>query len=400
MGNSSSSSERRGNNTVANDPNWVPIAEVPLTPFSSNKPKDQATTTILNDATITSNDATNAGGTVEKLNEQQVQTVKENGNDKFVDEEEGDDDSLPPTPYTSNRKKDQGVSSLATIDELSSSIPIPIQRTQNNIRPISPGLSVATNNTAHTEWTVKKKADVEVVFRDIIACYLDMACDVIYLVYMFLHRSFSWRELPTKFDMCASLLLTASIIGIILSCWMIGASLERKYRGTMRFYGCTVPNLSMYLVVLHHIPIIILTPIIDTAFLGGFSVYGMFNIGSSLFAMAISLHTTRCGTELSVVDDADYLTRTSMDGTALTVGDNTIIENGCNASPHVNMFVKATKQTLKGLHTTRIYKFYLGLLGCCCRTHQDDMVANEKDSVGTASDGSDQSDYEEMIDKM
>ena len=88
MGNSSSSSERRGNNTVANDPNWVPIAEVPLTPFSSNKPKDQATTgfqVATNEATTTSNDA-NAGGTVEKLNEQQVQTVKENGNDKFVDE--------------------------------------------------------------------------------------------------------------------------------------------------------------------------------------------------------------------------------------------------------------------------------------------------------------------------
>ena len=43
---------------------------------------------------------------------------------------------------------------------------------------------------------------------------------------------------------------------------------------------------------------------------------------------------------------------------------------------------------------------YLGLLGCCygySRTHQDD-IADEKASVGTASDGSDQSDYEEMVD--
>ena len=371
MGNSSSASEGRGNIT-ADDPNWIPIAEVPLTPLSStNKPKDQAMKGFQ--ATI-SNDAN--AGTVKKLNE------KQHGDDKFVDEE----------AYTSNRKIDRGVSSLATIDELSSSIPIPIQRTPNNLRPISPGLSVATNNTANTAWTVKKKADVEVVFRDVIACYLDIACDVMYLVYMFLHRSFSWNGLPTKFDICASLLLTVSIVGIILSCWMIFASLERKYRGTMRFCGCTVPDLSMFLVVLHHIPIIILTTIIDTEFLGDFSLFGVLNIGSSMFAMAISAHTTRCGAELSVVDDADYLTRTSMDGTALTVGDNTIIDNGCNASPQVNLFIKAIN--------TRINKFYLGLLGCCCRTDQGDMVANEKASVGTASDGSDESDYEEMVDKV
>ena len=59
-----------------------------------------------------------------------------------------------------------------------------------------------------------------------------------------------------------------------------------------------------------------------------------------------------------IVDDDDYLTRTSMDGYSLSF-DN-------------------------GLHTTWIYKLYLGLLGCCygcSRTHQDD-IADEKATMG------------------
>ena len=218
------------------------------------------------------------------------------------------------TPSISNRKKrDQGATATAyppSPTEIPP--PIPIDRSMppnySYARSITPtpsdassfAPSVATNDTAIIAGMANKnkKADIEVVFRDIIACFLDMAFDVIFLVYMFLNESFSWGEMPTKFDTFASMLLTVSIVGTILSRWMIIASLELKYRGTMRFNGCTVPTLSMYLVVLHHIPIIILTPIIDTEFLGGYSPYGVCSIGSSLFAMAISFHTTKCGSEL------------------------------------------------------------------------------------------------------
>ena len=214
------------------------------------------------------------------------------------------------TPSISNRKKRDQEATAYPPSPTDVPPPIPIDRSMppnySYARSITPtpsdassfSPSVATNNTACIAGMANKKADIEVVFRDIIACFLDMAFDVIFLVYMFLNESFSWGEMPTKFDTFASMLLTVSIVGIILSRWMIIASLELKYRGTMRFNGCTIPTLSMYLVVLHHIPIIILTPIIDTEFLGGYSPYGVCSIGSSLFAMAISFHTTKCGSEL------------------------------------------------------------------------------------------------------
>jgi len=73
------------------------------------------------------------------------------------------------------------------------------------------------------------------------------------------------------------------------------ASAERTCRAQMSCCGCNVPRLSTYLIALHHLPVCLLTTMIDLTFLGGYTLAGIFNIATSGFAMANALRTTKCG---------------------------------------------------------------------------------------------------------
>ena len=110
----------------------------------------------------------------------------------------------------------------------------------------------------------------------------------------------------------------------------------------MSWCCCTVPRLSMYQTLLHHIPICILVSLIDLNYMGGYTIAGVVNIGTSMIAMANALRTTKCGescgdcgsgdatvgNELSVVnvmvaDDDEYFEKASTgSGTASTNDDS------------------------------------------------------------------------------
>lgn len=112
----------------------------------------------------------------------------------------------------------------------------------------------------------KKKADVEVVWRDVAVCYLDLMFDAVYMAFLYLNRDENVRQ-KHRFDVVAIVLLVVSVLGLFLSFWAIAASLERKYRGTMQFHGCTVPRLNICLVILHHIPVIVVSRKLSLLFL-------------------------------------------------------------------------------------------------------------------------------------
>ena len=152
-----------------------------------------------------------------------------------------------------------------------------------------------------------KKADIEVVCRDVLMCYLDMAGDIAYLTFLYLNQEETAVRQHRRFEHNATVLLTVSIIGTILSFWLIAASLERKCRGSMSCCSCTVPRLSMYQIILHHIPICILVSLIDLNYMGGYTIAGVVNVSTSMLALANSLRTTKCGESCGDPTDGNEL---------------------------------------------------------------------------------------------
>jgi len=122
---------------------------------------------------------------------------------------------------------------------------------------------------------------------------MDMAGDAAYILYLYLNEETVRHRY--KFDVQAIILLIISLIGVYLSIWLIMASAERTCRAQMSCCGCNVPRLSTYLIALHHVPVCLLTTMIDLTFLGGYTLAGVFNIATSGFAMANALRTTKCG---------------------------------------------------------------------------------------------------------
>jgi len=214
--------------------------------------------------------------------------------------------------------------------------------TQPQIRSVSPtqsaSSSVSLNTTSTTESIVIKQADTKVVCRDIFVSIFDVLGDATYLFYLYLNEETVRHR--HKFDVQAIILLIVSLIGVYLSTWLIMASAERSCRAQMSCCGCNVPRLSTYLIALHHLPVCLLTTMIDLTFLGGYTLAGVFNIATSGIAMANALRTTKCGEghcsdrafcgdgyhrrhnkELSkdvngVVNNDEYYEKPSSDGTA------------------------------------------------------------------------------------
>ena len=140
--------------------------------------------------------------------------------------------------------------------------------TKTGVDTVGTNGTVKTNETSETcpARVEAKKADIEVICRDVAACYIDLMFDAIYIAFLYLNRDEVVRQ-QQKFYIFAIVLLVVSILGLVLSFWAIAASLERKYRGTMRLYGCTVPRLNICLVILHHMPVIVVSRELSLLFL-------------------------------------------------------------------------------------------------------------------------------------
>ena len=168
--------------------------------------------------------------------------------------------------------------------------------TPPQIRSVSPTQSTTSSvslNTTSTTESIIKPADTKVVCRDIFISILDILGDAAYIFYLYLNEQTVRHR--HKFDVQSIMLLVTSLIGVYLSTWLIMASAERTCRAQMSCCGCNVPRLSTYLIVLHHLPVCLLTTMIDLTFLGGYTLAGVFNITTSGIAMANGLRTTKCG---------------------------------------------------------------------------------------------------------
>jgi len=184
--------------------------------------------------------------------------------------------------YTYKKKKKEVTTTNndSTIPvELSSPTPL-----KDRVSSIISYASSTANASLHSAFA--KKTDGGVVRRDIMAASVDIVGDVAYLSYISTH-------LRRVDNIQALALFAVSLVGFILSSWVIIASCGRKY-GTHEHHCCNVPRLSMYLILLHHIPVCFLVSVIDVGSLGG-TIVGLLNICSTLLALSNSVYTTKCG---------------------------------------------------------------------------------------------------------
>ena len=176
--------------------------------------------------------------------------------------------------------------------EISANIPQPRIRSVSPTQSTSSSVSLNTTSTT-AESIIIKQADTKVVCRDIFVSIFDVLGDATYLFYLYLNEETVRHR--HNFDVQSIILLIISLIGVYLSIWLIMASAERSCRAQMSCCGCNVPRLSTYLIAIHHVPVCLLTTMIDLTFLGGYTLAGILNIGTSGVAMVNALRTTKCG---------------------------------------------------------------------------------------------------------
>lgn len=152
----------------------------------------------------------------------------------------------------------------------------------------------------------KKQADRSVVVRDICVALFDMAGDWTYITVLFLQNdSFRYHN---QFVALAPIIVIVSILGSIISLWSIATSLGRLYTYKSLCCRCTMPRLTMGLILPHHMPIFVMTLYCDLTFRGDISSTGYFNIGSSMVALINTLSVTNCAEgfcNYTVDDDLD-----------------------------------------------------------------------------------------------
>ncbi|KAL7548263.1 hypothetical protein ACHAWF_011552 [Thalassiosira exigua] len=140
-----------------------------------------------------------------------------------------------------------------------------------------------------------KKADRKVVLRDVCAALFDMAGDWTYLVVTHLNAG-SYRGVRgMEVQDLMVVILAFSIIGSLLSIWSIATSVGRLNQYKSLCCRCTMPRLAITLILLHHLPIFMLTSLIDLGYKKDVSLEGWFNILSSMVALANGLGATKCG---------------------------------------------------------------------------------------------------------
>jgi len=183
--------------------------------------------------------------------------------------------------YTYKKKKEVTTTNNDSTIPVELSSPTPLK---DRVSSIISYASSTANASLHSAFV--KKTDGGVVRRDIMAASVDIVGDVAYL-------SFISTHLRRVDNIQALALFAVSLVGFILSSWVIIASCGRKY-GTHEHLGCNVPRLSMYLILLHHIPVCFLVSVIDVGSLGG-TIVGLLNICSTLLALSNSVYTTKCG---------------------------------------------------------------------------------------------------------
>ena len=211
--------------------------------------------------------------------------------------------------YTYKKKKEITTTNNDSTIPVELSSPTPLK---DRVSSIISYASSTANASLHSAFV--KKTDGGVVRRDIMAASVDIVGDVAYL-------SFISTHLRRVDNIQALALFAVSLVGFILSSWVIIASCGRKY-GTHEHHCCNVPRLSMYLILLHHIPVCFLVSVIDVGSLGG-TIVGLLNICSTLLALSNSVYTTKCGElcgEGAVIDE--YYEKESNASTVSSVADD------------------------------------------------------------------------------
>lgn len=129
------------------------------------------------------------------------------------------------------------------------------------------------------------------MYRDIITSILDMIGDWSYI--FFLNMYSDGIRHRVQYMQKVRMLSTVAIFGSILSIWLIATTIARARRYRSLCCKCTVPRLSMYLVLFHHIPVCLLTAYLELEFRGEMSIVGCVNIVTTLVAFMNAFVTTK-----------------------------------------------------------------------------------------------------------
>ena len=104
------------------------------------------------------------------------------------------------------------------------------------------------------------------------------------------------REELRLFTVFRASVLAVAALGTVLSLLLAGTSCARLRGRAKVLCCCTVPRLSLALVLLHHAPMFCLTTFADVTFAEDkYTVAGLINICVSMLALVNALGTTRCG---------------------------------------------------------------------------------------------------------
>ena len=93
-------------------------------------------------------------------------------------------------------------------------------------------------------------------------------------------------------------MLMVAITGTVLGAWAALTSLGRYFHHKSSCLYYTLPQLSLFLIPLHHVPVFVLTTLHDHTFFGRLSAAGAFNICTSMAVLVNAFATTKyakCG---------------------------------------------------------------------------------------------------------
>ena len=181
--------------------------------------------------------------------------------------------------------------------------------TPASVRPLTP-LSIQHQEDVEKDLPEPgQKASTRVVIRDTCVTLFDMAGDWTYYIYSVTHGGNAAIRKHALYYIMMNLVMAVAILGSLISLWSLATSLRRKRRVQSLCFSCTVPRLFMSLVLMHHVPMFVLTTFIDLTLLRSLSAVGLLNICSSMFALINTLAATKCGEGYHAEDEtvmSDY----------------------------------------------------------------------------------------------
>ena len=181
---------------------------------------------------------------------------------------------------------------------------VPLKRTASD---------VSTSLLSKTVAPSPKSANGWVVVRDVAVALFDVAGDWIYfyfvsaritvLAFVVVYANFppqlysqEVHELRREHELhvlfCLAMGLVA-IVGSVLGAWAALTSLGRCCHHKSICLYCTLPQLSLFLVPFHHIPVFVLVSLYDYTFFGRLSAAGAFAIFTSMVTLVNALATNK-----------------------------------------------------------------------------------------------------------